>query len=484
MAGVTAGAAVPGDGGFADAQRVELRLVVGDQVRQGGQPGLAPAGAAGAQFEGRLAGVDQAAAFGVVAGGEQVGERDAIGAGVAVPGLAVGHRELAALDQQVQVLGGGVRRQLVGKQRELLEEGGALAPGPGLAEGPAAPVEGGRGLVRRGPGREVLGGEDAGVVITAGVQGRAAGLPQKRAGYEPRTPYLPGPLDAIDPVAARGIGLGEQAPPGGGQRRVAEQGSGAREFTVRQVDLGGGRPLALEQLPHGGHGLGHPLHGRVPVLCVADGVLEHVRELLGAVVAQQHHPRVEGAGYGRRQRAGAGDQFEAEPAVVGDGRGGGGHALPAQHPHLSPGGRQQDRHLAGGAVEVGFDDVQHEAGRDRRVEGVAAVLQHGHRRLRGEPVRGRHHAEGALERGPGREHGLSPRGFRATVRTTSVQASVVIARLSDEGAEGGRSRGPRDGRGRGPADARRTGPTADSPAPRTCSHEGLRRVEPADRRDQ
>ena len=42
------------------------------------------------------------------------------------------------------------------------------------------------------------------------------------------------------------------------------------------------------------------------------------------------------------------------------------------------GAREQDRHLAAGPVQVRLDDLQHEAGGDGGVEGVAAALQHRH----------------------------------------------------------------------------------------------------------
>src|SRR5205823_5902124 len=75
--------------------------------------------------------------------------------GVAVPGLAVGHGELAALDEQVDVLGGAVGGQFGREQGELLEEGGALAPGARLAHRPAVPVVRHRRLVARRPAGEV-----------------------------------------------------------------------------------------------------------------------------------------------------------------------------------------------------------------------------------------------------------------------------------------------------------------------------------------
>ena len=56
-----------------------------------------------------------------------------------------------------------------------------------------------------------------------------------------------------------------------------------------------------------------------------------------------------------------------------------------------------------GPVQVRLDDVQHEPTGDGRVERVAAALEHGLCGGRGEPVRGRGHAERPLERGSRRE---------------------------------------------------------------------------------
>lgn len=199
-------------------------------------------------------------------------------------------------------------------------------------------------------------------------------------------------------------GLAEQPLPGGGEHGIAEELAGTWRLPTGQVHVGRRRPLRLEQPAHGLDGLPDALHGRVPVLGVPDGVLQDVAEGLGAVVAQQQHPGVERARYGGGERTGAGDEVQAEAPVVRDGRPGRCDALPAQHPHLATGRGQQDRHLAGRTVEVRLHDMQHEGARHGRVVGVAAVLQNGHRRLRGQPVGGGHHAEGALKGRAGREH--------------------------------------------------------------------------------
>lgn len=401
VAGVPRHAPAAGDRGLADAHGAEAGVVVGHHVRVRAQPGRPPAGAAGPQLQ-RRPGADQGPPPGVVLPRQQLGQRHR--RRVAVPGLPVGHGELAALDQQVDVVRAAALGQLARQQRQLLQQRGPLAPGPGLAHGPAVPVVRRRRLVGRGPGGEVVGGERAGVPGAAGVEGGPPGLADQCLGDEPGPPHLPRGLDAR--LAVPGArGLGEQPAPGGGEGGVAQQLSGPGGPSTGQVQLGGRRPLGLEQLADGLDGGAEVLHGRVAVLGVADGVLQDVVQGAGAVVAQQDHPGVEGARHGGGERPGAGHQVEAQAAVVGDARPGRCDALPAQHPHLAAGGGEQDRHLTGRAVQVRLDDVQHERAGHHGVVGVAAVLQHGHRRLGGQPVRGRDHAVGALERGAGGEHG-------------------------------------------------------------------------------
>jgi len=58
---------------------------------------------------------------------------------------------------------------------------------------------------------------------------------------------------------------------------------------------------------------------------------------------------------------------------------------------------EQDGHFAARPVQVRFHDLQGEAAGHGGVIGVAAALQHAHRDLRGQPVRGRHDTEGAAD---------------------------------------------------------------------------------------
>ena len=137
---------------------------------------------------------------------------------------------------------------------------------------------------------------------------------------------------------------------------------------------------------------------RVTVLRVPDGELEDVREPPGAEVPQEEKPAAEGAGNARGEHAGPRDELVTELVVALDGRGCGSDALAAEHERLTAIDVEEDRrHLAARPVQMRLDDLEHEPGRDRRIEGVAASLEHRHAGLRGEPVCRRDHPEGAAQ---------------------------------------------------------------------------------------
>ena len=73
-------------------------------------------------------------------------------------------------------------------------------------------------------------------------------------------------------------------------------------------------------------------------------------------------------------------------------------ALAAERERLAALRRPEDgRNLAARPVQMRLDDLEHEAGRDGSVERVASALEDGHPGLRREPVRRRHHSEGAAQ---------------------------------------------------------------------------------------
>ena len=97
---------------------------------------------------------------------------------------------------------------------------------------------------------------------------------------------------------------------------------------------------------------------------------------------------------------------ELEPelvAVVRDRRRARRRSLRAEHDRLAAGRPEQRGQVAARAVQVRLDDLEREAGRDRGVERVAALLEHGHTGRGGEPVRRGDHPEGAAQLGAGRE---------------------------------------------------------------------------------
>ena len=331
---------------------------------------------------------------------------------VSVEGLAVGKGELGALDHGVDEL----RAQWVHgrhvealEQGELLQKHRPLRPRTALAERVVAVVVAHRVFVSGAPRRHVGARQHAPVAPPAGVHD--LGLTAEaidRVRDETPVPRLARRLDlAVAIPLAAGLGLGEQAPPRRRQGLVGVEGADGRHVAAAQVQVGRCRPLVHEQIAHHGYGCVHALDHRDAGLGVVDGALEDVVEAQGAVVAQQHHPAVEGARHHGGQQPGRRHQVEAEAPVVVDGGAGRRRALGAHHTGLGPVGPVvEDRQVTARPVEVGLRHLQSQAGGDHRVEGVAAGLQHGHARRRGQPVGGGDGAKGAGQLRAGGEHGL------------------------------------------------------------------------------
>ena len=187
--------------------------------------------------------------------------------------------------------------------------------------------------------------------------------------------------------------------------------------------------MIAEQVLHGVDGGADALDQRIAVARIADRGREHVGDAHRAVVAQQRHPGVEGAGNAGRQQPGAGHQIEAElVAVMRDGGAGRHRPLPADHLGLAaPHVVEDHRHVAARAVEVRLDHLQRERGRAGGVEGVAAALQDAHADRGRDPVGRGDDAEGALDLGAGGErirideiHAVLPGLRRKTPDLTTV----------------------------------------------------------------
>ena len=188
--------------------------------------------------------------------------------------------------------------------------------------------------------------------------------------------------------------------------RVPEERSGARD-AVPEEDVGRGRPFLAEDLLDPGDRPADRRHDREALLRVADRELEHVGEPPGAEFAQHQQPSVESTRDDGGQEARARDEVEVELAEALDRRCRRRCPLAADDQHLvAVGGVDDRRQVAGRAVQVRLDDLEHEAGGDGRVEGVAAPFEDGHAGRGSEPVRRGDHAEGAAELGSRREpHG-------------------------------------------------------------------------------
>ncbi len=151
------------------------------------------------------------------------------------------------------------------------------------------------------------------------------------------------------------------------------------------------------------------------MLRVADRELEHVLEPPRAEIAQEQQPAAERPGDARGENARARDEPVAERTEALDRRGGRRDPLRAQDERLAALGAPEDRgKIPAGAVQVRLDDLEGEAGGDRRVEGVPAALEHCHPCGGGEPVSRRDHPEGAPQLRSRRESGHHARTLRCS----------------------------------------------------------------------
>jgi hypothetical protein len=208
-----------------------------------------------------------------------------------------------------------------------------------------------------------------------------------RFGDEAMRPGLARALDLPLPIAAGAFGVVEDARVGRRQRWVGEQRSGGRHRAVRQIDRRRCRPVRTKELGDRGDGGVGALDQRIAVLRVPDCRRQHLAQRQRAIVAQHQHPGRERAGHAGGKKAGAGHEIEAFAAIMGDGGAGRRRSLAADHFRLAAAHVVDDgRHVAAGAVEMRLDHLQHESGRDRRIERVAAFFQRRHADGGGYPV--------------------------------------------------------------------------------------------------
>jgi hypothetical protein len=132
-----------------------------------------------------------------------------------------------------------------------------------------------------------------------------------------------------------------------------------------------------QRLDHG-DGVDDPRQQRVALGGVANRKLEHVAEPPRAVVAEECHPRAERTWHARGHQARAGYVGQAHGSDACDGGRRRRRTLAADHLDLLLRGvPKHDGQIASQAVEVWLDDLEDEARRRRRIEGVASTLKHG-----------------------------------------------------------------------------------------------------------
>ncbi len=232
----------------------------------------------------------------------------------------------------------------------------------------------------RAPRRHVVGGQQPAMQHAARIEpfGLAAEAVD-RLGDEALVERVMRRLALRRAVTAGRFGLGHEAPEEVPQCFVAEPAAGGGRATAGEIDRGAGRPGLAEQLGHVGDIGGEHRDDRIAAARIADRRLQNVGERHRAMIAEQHEPAAHRARHHRGEKPGAGDEIEAEFLVACDRRRRRGWALGTQHlRRLFLGAPEDDRHVAARSILVRLDDLEDEARRGRRVEGVAAALEHGH----------------------------------------------------------------------------------------------------------
>ena len=276
------------------------------------------------------------------------------------------------------------------EQRELLQAHRPRRPRQRLADGEAAVLELRDRLERRPPAGQVVAGEEAALGRDEAVD---------LLGDEALVVRAPRLLDLL--LARAAARLFEDAAVRRRQRRVAEE---RADLGRRQVELARPGPVA-QQLLGAVDRRADPGDQREAVLRVADREREHVLEPPGAELLQQQQPAAE------RARDAGGEDARCRGRARGRARGSARSSPPpgaTPWPQSAIGSpRSTGQRSAGtsppGPFRCGSTTWSVKPGGDRRVEGVAAALEHRHARRGGEPVGRRDHAEGAAQLGPGGE---------------------------------------------------------------------------------
>ena len=257
----------------------------------------------------------------------------------------------------------------------------------------AAVVDADRLVEARLPGRHVVEGQEPGVLAAAGVGdgildegddglGDLAAVEQVGRGLDAGHPALGAPL------LVGAAHLLENLRP----VRVAQQLTGCRRGPTGQVDPARGRVLVAVLGGVVAQRRGQlRVHGEA-VLRQVDGRLEDLREPEPAEAGHRERPGADHRGHAGRQVPVPGHQVDAVlPAPVdGERLRRPAHAAELEHPLLLS-RIDQRRHLAADAVALRLQQIEAEAHRRGRVDGVPPLLHDAETRCRGEVVTGGDH---------------------------------------------------------------------------------------------
>src|SRR5207253_2177465 len=224
---------------------------------------------------------------------------------------------------------------------------------------------------------EVVRGEQAAVALAGAVE--PCGLlreADERLGHEPSVEGAARRIDLLLAAANR-LRLADDLPVRARERRIAEE---RQRLGNREVELGGGRPVLVEEPFDATDRLHDPRNERIAVLRVADREAHHVPERQRPEVAEQQHPAVERTRDDGGKKTRAGNEVEPElVAVALDRRRARSDALRAEDERLAALRRPDDRgQVAARTVPVRLNDLERQAGGDGRVERVAALLEDRH----------------------------------------------------------------------------------------------------------
>jgi hypothetical protein len=333
---------------------------------------------------------------------------------------AIREGELRHLDPGVQRVDAAAphRREVEAlEEPELLQQHGTLAPGRRLPDARAAVVELQRLLDAPLVARQVVGAQQPGVGLAAGVAQRLAEEALDRLRTGAAVEVVARGADARLAASRREVlRLGERPEP------ACQGGVGLAlpDVAQREVHLCTRGPLVPEAVGHEAeHHVEERVHGEA-ALGQAARRRHHLGERARAEVFQEQTPGVERCGNRRRQESVGRDELHPQRA----------HPLDAGCGRRRTLTRDRDTpilaclvdqhgHLAAGAVLMGLEHLEREAHRARGVGSVAAVAEHAGTDLRRQIVARADGAAVAPQRGArGEAHAVSARSSSLATMTS------------------------------------------------------------------